>query len=97
MFSLIPVTRLTADVCHVNGTKHGSDLSAVGSYITFAVQSVTHGIGVKRYIYYAGLLWLCFTHGNGVIYNTYIPFCQFNSGKYDVTYIDPSTVRNVYM
>ena len=26
----------TADVCHVNGTKHGLDLSIVGIYITFA-------------------------------------------------------------
>ena len=32
----IPVTWLTADVCHVNGTKHDPDLSSVGSYITFA-------------------------------------------------------------
>ena len=29
------VTWLTADKCHVYGTKHGSDLSIVGSYVTF--------------------------------------------------------------
>ena len=31
------VTWLTADVCHVNDTKQGPDLSIVGSYITFAL------------------------------------------------------------
>ena len=35
-FIFIPVTWLTADVCHVNCTKHGSDLSTVRNYITFA-------------------------------------------------------------
>ena len=33
LYQLFP---LTADVCHVYSTKHGSDLSIVGSYITFA-------------------------------------------------------------
>ena len=42
-------------------TKHVSDLSVVGSYIYYIRWSVTHGIGVKRYIYYAGLPRLCFT------------------------------------
>ena len=29
-------TAVTADIYHVNGTKHGSDLSIVGSYVTFS-------------------------------------------------------------
>ena len=29
-------TAVTADICHVNGTKHGSDVSIVGSYVAFA-------------------------------------------------------------
>ena len=33
----IPVSWLTADVCHVNGTKHGSDLSIVDSNITLSL------------------------------------------------------------
>ena len=31
----IPITWLTANACHVNGTKHGSDIYIVGSYNTF--------------------------------------------------------------
>ena len=67
-----------------------------GNYIIFAEALRTVLVSKDTYItrdFYGYVL----LNGNGVIYNTYIPFCQFNSGKYDVTYIDPNTVRNVYM
>ena len=63
----------------LNGTKHGSYLSVVGNYITFA-EALRTVFGVKRYmyIYYAGLPRLCFTQWKRRnIKKTYVSFCQF--------------------
>ena len=87
----------------LNGSKHSSNLSVVGNYIIFAEALRTVLVSKDTYITrdFRGYVLL---NGNGVIFKTYT-FCQFNSGKdvnvkltsFDVTYLDPNTVRNVYM